>query len=166
MYLLRYLPSAAKGTQLCVQPVTPQRVLESHSQLQRGQPHMNRLIQGISLLMPSVNRNRWNPNNPLRRTRPTRAVVLVELFTSEGCSSCPPADALLRQINGTKTAAGQLIVGISEHVTYWNSLGWSDPFSSDSLHESSECLRQPVRARQRLHATDGRKWCATAVCRQ
>ena len=57
-------------------------------------------------------------------------VVLVELFTSEGCSSCPPADALLKQVNGMKTASGQLIVGISEHVTYWNSLGWSDPFSS------------------------------------
>ncbi len=58
--------------------------------------------------------------------------VLVELFTSEGCSSCPPADALLRQINGTRTGSGQLIVGISEHVTYWNNLGWSDPYSADT----------------------------------
>ncbi len=58
--------------------------------------------------------------------------VLVELFTSEGCSSCPSADDLLRKVNGTKTASGQLIVGISEHVTYWNHLGWSDPFSADA----------------------------------
>ena len=61
--------------------------------------------------------------------------VLVELFTSEGCSSCPPADALLREVNGTRTAAGQLIVGISEHVTYWNNLGWADPFSASIYTE-------------------------------
>jgi len=61
--------------------------------------------------------------------------VLVELFTSEGCSSCPPADALLRQVNGTHTNGGLLIVGISEHVTYWNSLGWQDPFSSSLYTE-------------------------------
>ena len=61
---------------------------------------------------------------------PAQKVVLVELFTSEGCSSCPPADALLRQVNGTRTSEDQLVVGISEHVTYWNGHGWSDPFSS------------------------------------
>jgi hypothetical protein len=66
---------------------------------------------------------------------PPQRVVLIELFTSEGCSSCPPADALLRQVNGTQTSAGQWIVGISEHVTYWNSLGWSDPFSSSLYTE-------------------------------
>jgi hypothetical protein len=65
----------------------------------------------------------------------TPGVVLVELFTSEGCSSCPPADALLQQVNGTRTSAGQSIVGISEHVTYWNGQGWSDPFSSEANTE-------------------------------
>jgi hypothetical protein len=68
-------------------------------------------------------------------TPAAHSAILVELFTSEGCSSCPPADDLLRQINGKNTAAGQLIVGISEHVTYWNRLGWADPYSSSVYTE-------------------------------
>jgi hypothetical protein len=64
------------------------------------------------------------PSSP----RPT-SVVILELFTSEGCSSCPPADRLLRQVHLKETGAGQLIVGISEHVTYWNNLGWKDLYS-------------------------------------
>ena len=59
------------------------------------------------------------------------SMVLVELFTSEGCSDCPPADDLLRSVAGQKTAQDQLVVGISEHVSYWNGSGWRDPFSSD-----------------------------------
>src|ERR1700727_3645806 len=63
------------------------------------------------------------------------SIAIVELFTSEGCSSCPPADALLRQIHLRQAPSGQLIVGISEHVTYWNNLGWKDPYSAPVFTE-------------------------------
>jgi hypothetical protein len=74
--------------------------------------------------------------------QPGHRAVLVELFTSEGCSSCPPADALLQQVNGRYSDSGQLIVGVSEHVTYWNSLGWSDPFSSPTYTERQNAYGQ------------------------
>jgi len=76
--------------------------------------------------------------SPSSSTAEPAQVVLVELFTSEGCSSCPPADDILRQINGKRTSAGQLIVGISEHVTYWNDDGWKDPYSSPIYTERQD----------------------------
>ncbi|QBR03467.1 DUF1223 domain-containing protein [Paraburkholderia pallida] len=54
--------------------------------------------------------------------------VVVELFTSEGCSSCPPADRFLSELSDTRTD----VLPLAFHVTYWNQLGWKDPFSFDA----------------------------------
>ena len=59
----------------------------------------------------------------------TGAVAVVELFTSEGCSSCPPADRLLRTIVEESRTQNRPVYALSFHVDYWNRLGWTDPYS-------------------------------------
>lgn len=97
----------------------------------------NRLwwLQGISLLaiVAVLGAMAFRPAPPAKRK-----AVVVELFTSEGCSSCPPADALLTRMEHQSSSNGAEIIPLGFHVDYWNDLGWKDRFSSRAFTDRQQ----------------------------
>jgi hypothetical protein len=70
---------------------------------------------------------------------PAHTVALLELYTSEGCSSCPPADRFVSALRASGVTPSQAVL-LSLHVDYWNDIGWKDPFSSAVFTERQRSL--------------------------
>ena len=75
-------------------------------------------------------------------------LVVVELFTSEGCSSCPAADELLKQMADVRASEGKPLIALAFHITYWNHLGWVDPFSQEMFTDRQKMYAAAFKQRQ------------------
>jgi hypothetical protein len=73
--------------------------------------------------------------------------AVVELFTSEGCSSCPPADEVLSNVTTAAEKSGQAIYTLAFHVNYWDSSEWRDPFSSSFATQHQKSYAAALRGR-------------------
>jgi hypothetical protein len=77
-------------------------------------------------------------------TRTDDVPVVIELFTSQGCSSCPPADELLAKIAHAGKVGNRTVAPLSFHVDYWNDLGWPDPFSVPAWTERQRAYAESL----------------------
>ncbi|MGI9547879.1 MAG: DUF1223 domain-containing protein, partial [Flavobacteriaceae bacterium] len=84
------------------------------------------VLSGIVMVTMGTSGIWSQPSKTTAEDLSDQAVIVFELFTSQGCSSCPPADALLAKVHRESTAG---IIALSYHVDYWNYIGWDDPFS-------------------------------------
>jgi hypothetical protein len=93
------------------------------------------VLAGVVALLGLSSLGKGHNPPPARLATGAAQPVVVELFTSEGCSSCPPADALLKELSEKPSLEGIEVVALEEHVDYWNHLGWADPYSAGAFSQ-------------------------------
>ena len=89
-----------------------------------------KLLIFLAAMLSAAASTTGNQPNKHTATPVIQPVVVLELFTSQGCSSCPPADKAVQEVTQQAARSGQAVYALSFHVDYWNRLGWQDPFSA------------------------------------
>jgi hypothetical protein len=99
------------------------------------EPPATMTAQASAALPEAWSANQASGSSSSSSARGGAGVAVVELFTSEGCSSCPPADRVLASLTARAKSESLPVYTLSFHVDYWNYLGWRDRFSSSSYSE-------------------------------
>lgn len=101
-----------------------------------------RALAMLSVLVPALAAGLSAPAAQAQQSGAAAPLVVVELFTSQGCNSCPPADALLGEL-----ATRPNVLALSMHVDYWDYLGWADPFAMAENTRRQESYQRAMGAR-------------------